>query len=74
MAAVTEDLASPGGLKASHGQRRMLQILAVLWNGRRADEIFQLPLSALVPSIMAMDRENREILSELLYSYPGWDD
>ena len=74
VAAVKADMASPGGLKLSHAQRRMLQVVATLWNSRSADELFGLPFSELVPVVMSMDRENREILAELLYSYPGWRD
>ena len=71
---IRRDQASPGGIKGSHGQRRMLQVLTTLWNPRAADELFDQPFSALVPVVMSMDRENREILAELLYCYPGWGD
>lgn len=72
--AVRRDLASPGGLKASHAQRRMLMLLAALWRPRVADELFGESLGSLADAVMAMDRVNRGILAELLYAYPGWSD
>jgi hypothetical protein len=72
--AVRADLASPGGLKASHAQRRMLMVLAALWRPRQADDLFGESLGNLAHAIMAMDRYNREILAALVESFPGWSD
>jgi hypothetical protein len=72
--AIRRDRASPGGIKGSHAQRRMLMLLVALWRPGAADELFGEGLSALPRAIMAMDRRNRAILAELIETYPGWDD
>ena len=66
------DMASNGGLKLSHAQRRMLVVLVALWNGRIADETFSSSMGDLAKVIQSMDRNNRELFAELVVSYPGW--
>ncbi|MEH6526151.1 MAG: hypothetical protein V7723_08750 [Sneathiella sp.] len=70
--AIKEDMASVGGLKLSHAQRRMLVVLVALWNGRIADEVFSSGMGDLAKVIQSMDRNNRELFAELIISYPGW--
>ena len=72
--AIRKDMDSAGGIKLSHGQQRMLEILVTLWNPREADALFERRLSDLIPSIMAMDKENRDRLCSLIYHFPGWGD
>lgn len=73
-AAIRADLASPGGLNASHAQRRMLMILATLCRPALADELFGERFSILPRAVMAMDRRNRGLVAELIFNYPGWHD
>jgi hypothetical protein len=70
--AIKEDIASPGGLKLSHAQRRMLVVLVTLWNGRIADEVFSSGMEDLSKIIQSMDKNNRELFAELIVTYPGW--
>lgn len=72
--AIRRDLAAPGGLKASHAQRRMLLILASLCRPALADELFGERFGALPRAVMAMDRRNRGLVAELIFNYPGWHD
>lgn len=72
--AIRRDKASPGGIKASHAQRRMLSLLIALWRPGVVDTLFDDGLAALPRAVMAMDARNRAILAELIESYPGWDD
>ena len=69
---IREDQADSGGLKLSHAQRRMLMILVALWEGHIADELFGESLGSLSRVIQSMDRNNRELLGELIVTYPGW--
>lgn len=71
--AIRRDRDSPGGIKASHAQRRMLMLLVALWRPMAAEDLFDEGLSALPRGIMAMDARNRAILAELIEHYPGWD-
>ncbi|USG60763.1 hypothetical protein NBZ79_16515 [Sneathiella marina] len=70
--AIEEDMASAGGLKLSHAQRRMLVVLVALWDGRVADKVFSNGMGDLPKVIQSMDRNNRELFAELVVSYPGW--
>ncbi|MZR29068.1 hypothetical protein [Sneathiella litorea] len=70
---IRRDLADSGGLKLSHAQRRMLMTLIALWNGGMADDLFQEGLGSLPRVIQSMDRNNRELLGNLILTYPGWD-
>lgn len=70
--AIKEDMASEGGLKLSHAQRRMLIVLVALWDGRIADDVFSSGIGDLSKVIQSMDRNNRELFAELVVSYPGW--
>lgn len=70
--AITQDQADSGGLKLSHAQRRMLMTLVALWEGATADQIFDEGLGSLSRIIQSMDRNNRELLAELILAYPGW--
>lgn len=70
--AINKDMASDGGLKLSHAQRRMLVVLVALWDGRIADEVFSNGMGDLAKVIQSMDRNNRELFAELVVSYPGW--
>jgi hypothetical protein len=70
--AIKDDMASKGGLKLSHAQRRMLVVLVALWNGRVADEVFSSGMEDLAKIIQSMDRNNRELFAELIVTYPGW--
>ena len=72
LAAIHRDMESPGGIKGSHAQRRMLLILVTLWDPVRAQALFGEDFAVLPAALMAMDRENRGILAELIYTYPGW--
>ena len=72
--AIREDMASPGGLKASHAQRRMLLILVTLCRPALGDELFGEPFGMLPRAVMAMDARNRGLFAELIFSYPGWHD
>ena len=69
---IEKDKQSDGGLKLSHAQRRMLILLIALWDGRQADRIFQEGIGSLAKLIHSMDRNNRELVAELIVSYPGW--
>lgn len=73
-AAIRADLASPGGLKASHAQRRMLMILVTLCRPGLAQDLFGEDFSMLPRAVMAMDARNRGLFAELIFSYPGWHD
>ena len=70
--AIRRDQADSGGLKLSHAQRRMLMTLVALWEGRIADELFGKGLGSLPRIIQSMDRNNRELLGDLILTYPGW--
>lgn len=70
---IRRDRDSPGGIKASHAQRRMLMLLLAFWRPDVADDLFDDGLSALPRAVMAMDARNRALLAELIESYPGWD-
>ena len=74
LAAIAADRDSPGGIKGSHAQRRMLLVLCTLWNSGQAQQLFGEEFAVLPTVIHAMDKQNRGILAELLYSYPGWGD
>ena len=69
---IENDLASAGGLKLSHAQRRMLMLLVALWEGNEADRIFSEGLGSLGKLIHSMDRDNRELTADLIVTYPGW--
>ncbi|MEX0582140.1 MAG: hypothetical protein WD185_00605 [Sneathiella sp.] len=69
---IREDQADSGGLKLSHAQRRMLMTLVALWDGYTADELFGEGLGSLSRIIQSMDRNNRELLGDLIVAYPGW--
>ncbi|WP_373088764.1 hypothetical protein [Sneathiella sp.] len=69
---IERDFKSAGGLKLSHAQRRMLTVLVSLWNDRVADSIFNESLGSLAKTVQSMDRNNRELLAELIVTYPGW--
>ncbi len=70
--AIRQDQADSGGLKLSHAQRRMLMILVALWQGHKADELFGEGLGSIPRIIQSMDRNNREMLGDLILAYPGW--
>jgi hypothetical protein len=70
--AITRDQADSGGLKLSHAQRRMLMTLVALWEGTTADRLFDEGLGSLSRIIQSMDRNNRELMAELILTYPGW--
>jgi len=70
--AIKKDMASDGGLKLSHAQRRMLVVLVALWEGHIADEVFNQGIGDLSKIIQSMDKDNREIFAELIVSFPGW--
>ncbi len=70
--AIGEDMASPGGIKGSHAQRRMLLVLVTLWDSGQAQQLFGQDFAILPKVVMSMDARNRGILAELLYTYPGW--
>ncbi len=72
LAAIRQDLQSPGGIKGSHAQRRMLLILVTLWDPLQAQALFGEDFAILPTAVMAMDLENRGIFAELIYTYPGW--
>lgn len=69
---IEKDKASSGGLKLSHAQRRMLIFLVALWDGREADRIFEEGIGSLAKMIHSMDRDNKELLADLVVTYPGW--
>lgn len=69
---IEKDIASAGGLKLSHAQRRMLMLLVALWEGNEADRIFSEGLGTLGKLIHSMDRNNRELAADLIVTYPGW--
>lgn len=69
---IREDMASAGGLKLSHAQRRMLSVLVSLWDGRVADSLFEEGLGSLANIIQSMDRTNRELLADIIVTFPGW--
>jgi hypothetical protein len=70
--AIRTDMASDGGLKLSHAQRRMLVVLVALWEGRIADDVFKDGIGSLPKIIQSMDRNNRELFAELVVLFPGW--
>jgi len=70
--AIKSDKESAGGLKLSHAQRRMLMLLVALWNGREADLVFNEGFGSISKLIHSMDRNNRELVAELVVTYPGW--
>jgi hypothetical protein len=72
LAAIAEDRDSPGGIKGSHAQRRMLLVLVTLWDAGQAQRLFGEEFAVLPKVIHAMDKQNRGILAELIYNYPGW--
>lgn len=72
IAEIKTDQASVGGLKLSHAQRRMLMVLVALWDGRSADETFGESLGSLPKIVQSMDKKNRELLGDLIMTYPGW--
>ncbi len=69
---IREDMASAGGLKLSHAQRRMLTVLVSLWDGRTADDLFEEGLGSLPSIVQSMDRTNRELLADIIVTFPGW--
>jgi hypothetical protein len=69
---IEKDKNSDGGLKLSHAQRRMLIFLVALWEGREADRIFNEGIGTVSKLIHSMDRDNRELLADLIITYPGW--
>ena len=69
---IKTDQTSAGGLKLSHAQRRMLMVLVALWDGRIADETFGESLGSLPKIVQSMDKNNRELLGDLMMTYPGW--
>ncbi|WP_288904018.1 hypothetical protein [uncultured Sneathiella sp.] len=70
--AIKRDLSDSGGLKLSHAQRRMLMTLVALFDGYTADDLFEEGLGSLSRIIQSMDRNNRELMADLILSYPGW--
>lgn len=70
--AITADKSSPGGLKLSHAQRRMLVLLTALWDERQANRIFSDGVGSLGPMIQSMDPTNRDLFADLVVTYPGW--
>ena len=72
LGAIAADRDSPGGIKGSHAQRRMLLVLVTLWHAGQAQELFGEDFAVLPRVIQSMDNENRGLLAELIYSYPGW--
>jgi hypothetical protein len=72
VAEIEKDKNSDGGLKLSHAQRRMLIMLMALWDGREADRIFAEGIGSLAKLIYSMDRNNRELVADLIVTYPGW--
>ncbi|GLQ08004.1 hypothetical protein [Sneathiella chinensis] len=72
MERIIEDRDSPGGIKLSHAQRRMLMVLVALWEGDEADRVFGEGIGSIPTMIHAMDRQNRELLADLILTYPGW--
>jgi hypothetical protein len=70
--AIRQDMASAGGLKLSHAQRRMLTVLVSLWDGRTADSLFEEGLGSLASIVQSMDRTNRELLADIIVTFPGW--
>jgi hypothetical protein len=70
--AIKKDQADRGGLKLSHAQRRMLTVLVALWEGNMANQLFEEGIGSLSSIIQSMDRNNRELLAELILTYPGW--
>gem|GEM_PF-3811863 len=69
---IEKDKISSGGLKLSHAQRRMLIFIVALWDGREADRIFEEGIGSLAKMIHSMDRDNKELLADLIVTYPGW--
>lgn len=69
---IESDIASAGGLKLSHAQRRMLILLISLWEGSEADRIFAEGIGSIGKMIHSMDRTNRELVADLVITYPGW--
>ncbi|WP_025899992.1 hypothetical protein [Sneathiella glossodoripedis] len=69
---IEKDRDSAGGLKLSHAQRRMLILLVALWNGREADRIFAEGIGSFPKLLHSMDRNNRELVADLIITYPGW--
>lgn len=69
---IKKDKNSDGGLKLSHAQRRMLILLVALWNGHIADQVFQESFGSIGKLIHSMDRNNRELVADIIATYPGW--
>ena len=69
---IENDKKSAGGLKLSHAQRRMLMLLVALWDGQEADRIFGEGLGSLGKLIHSMDANNRDLVADLVVTYPGW--
>ncbi len=72
LSSIEMDKQSDGGLKLSHAQRRMLIFLVSLWDGRQADRIFLEGIGSLGKMIHSMDKGNRELVADLVVTYPGW--
>jgi len=72
LSSIENDMASDGGLKLSHAQRRMLILLVSLWDGRHADRLFAEGIGSIAKMIHSMDRDNRELVADLVITYPGW--
>ncbi|PHQ70257.1 MAG: hypothetical protein COB93_05935 [Sneathiella sp.] len=70
--AIKADIASAGGLKLSHAQRRMLVVLVALWEGRIADEVFADGIGSLPKIVQSMDKNNRALFADLIVTFPGW--
>jgi len=69
---IENDKKSAGGLKLSHAQRRMLIFLVALWDGQEADRIFNEGIGSLGKLIHSMDANNRDLVADLVVTYPGW--
>lgn len=69
---IEKDKESAGGLKLSHAQRRMLILLVALWDGPAADRVFGEGIGSIGRLLHSMDRNNREIVADLIVTYPGW--
>lgn len=69
---IESDKNSAGGLKLSHAQRRMLILLVALWDGQEADRIFEEGIGSIGKLIHSMDTNNRDLVADLVVTYPGW--
>jgi hypothetical protein len=72
LAAIAADRDSPGGIKGSHAQRNMLLVLCTLWDAGPAQQVFGEDFTVLPRIVHSMDKQNRGLLAELIYTYPGW--